>query len=69
MNFEWDQTKAANNIKKHGVSFEDAASVFGDSLAITFRDPDHSREERRMLTFGLCHSGKLLVVSRVERSN
>lgn len=67
MNFEWDQDKAASNLKKHGVSFEEAASVFGDPLAITFRDPDHSIGERRMLTFGLSQAGKLMVVSHVER--
>ena len=45
MTFEWDERKAAANIKKHNVAFEEAASVFLDSLAITFPDPDHSVEE------------------------
>jgi len=67
MNFEWDRSKADSNVKKHGITFEEAANVFGDPLAVTFRDPDHSRGERRMLTFGISHAGRLLVVSHVER--
>ena len=53
MRFEWDPKKAATNLKKHGVSFQEAATVFGDSLAVTFQDPDHSENEERELTFGL----------------
>ena len=49
--FEWDEAKAATNLRKHGVSFEEAASVFSDALAYTFTDPDHSVGERRLLTF------------------
>jgi uncharacterized protein len=45
--FEWDETKAASNLRKHGVSFEEAASVFSDVLAYTFADPDHSIGEQR----------------------
>jgi uncharacterized protein len=51
--FEWDRQKAALNFKKHGVSFEDAASVFGDPLAGTIPDPEHSTEEPRFITIGL----------------
>ncbi len=51
-NFEWDESKAALNLRKHGVSFEEAASVFSDALAYTFADPDHSLGEERLLTFG-----------------
>jgi hypothetical protein len=65
--FEWDIRKAAENLKKHHVSFEEAASVFGDPLAITFNDPDHSFGERRSLTFGLSSDGQLLVVSHTGR--
>ncbi|MDE2024025.1 MAG: BrnT family toxin [Gammaproteobacteria bacterium] len=68
MEFEWDAAKAAANLKKHRVSFEEAASVFGDALALTFADPDHSADEERWLTFGLSHTGRLLVVSHAERS-
>jgi hypothetical protein len=52
MKFEWDPKKAGKNLKKHGVTFEEAATVFGDPLAVTFHDPDHSSEEERQLTFG-----------------
>jgi uncharacterized protein len=66
--FEWDPRKAAENLKKHHVSFEEAASVFGDSLAITFSDPDHSLGERLQLTFGFSSIGRLLIVSHTRRS-
>jgi uncharacterized DUF497 family protein len=65
--FEWDDVKAAANLHKHGVSFEEAASVFIDALAYTFDDPDHSVGEQRLLTFGLSQSGRLLAVAHVER--
>jgi uncharacterized protein len=64
---EWDPEKAAANLKYHGVSFEEAASVFGDALAITFDDPDHSIGEQRWLTFGFSSAERLLVVSHTER--
>jgi uncharacterized DUF497 family protein len=53
MDFEWDSDKAAENVAKHGVTFEEAASIFSDPLAITFPDPDHSVDEERALTFGV----------------
>jgi len=65
--FEWDPYKAAANLKKHRVSFEEATAVFGDPHAITFDDPDHSFSERRFLTFGLSAEGRLLVVSHTGR--
>jgi uncharacterized DUF497 family protein len=68
MEFEWDPGKAAENLKKHRVPFEEAASVFGDPLAITFDDPGHSIGEKRSLTFGLSTGGRLLVVSHTGRS-
>jgi uncharacterized protein len=67
MQFGWDPRKAASNLRDHKVTFEEASSVFGDSLAITFDDPDHSEGERRLLTFGLSEQGRLLVVSHMER--
>jgi uncharacterized DUF497 family protein len=67
MEFEWDPGKAALNRRKHRVSFEEASSVFGDPLALTFRDPDHSADEARWLTFGTSRSGVLLVVSHTFR--
>lgn len=69
LKFEWDKTKAASNLAKHGVSFEEAASVFGDALAITFEDPDHSIAEKRMLTFGVSHENRLLAVIHTERGH
>jgi uncharacterized DUF497 family protein len=65
--FEWDPDKAAGNLAKHGVSFQEAASVFGDPLAITYYDPDHSDDEDRYLTFGHSAGGRLLVISHTDR--
>ena len=67
MEFTWDPKKSASNLRDHKVTFEEASSVFGDSLAITFDDPDHSEGESRILTFGLSEQGRLLVVSHTER--
>ena len=69
MRFEWDPKKATTNLKKHGVSFQEAATVFGDPLAITFQDPDHSKDEERQLTFGLSLQKRLIVVSHTERQD
>ncbi|MCX7013614.1 MAG: BrnT family toxin [Candidatus Sumerlaeota bacterium] len=67
MPFEWDPNKAEANWRKHGVSFQEGATVFGDPLAITFADPDHSNVEPRSLTFGLSHMDRLLVISHLDR--
>ena len=67
MEFEWDPDKAAVNETKHGVTFLEAATVFGDPLAITFIDPDHSVDEQRYLTFGLSRLDRLLIVSHTDR--
>jgi uncharacterized DUF497 family protein len=69
MRFEWDQRKADSNLRKHGVSFREAATVFGDPLAWTFPDPDHSEEEDRSVTIGNSHLGNLLVISHTERTD
>ena len=69
MEFEWDPDKAASNLAKHGVSFPEAATVFGDPLAITYFDPDNSDEEDRFLTFGHSCEGHLLVVSHTDRDD
>ena len=66
MKFEWDNEKAATNWRKHGVSFQEASTVFGDSLAGTFPDPDHSYKEERWLTIGTSVEGRLLVVAHTE---
>jgi uncharacterized DUF497 family protein len=61
--FEWNAQEAAANLRKHGVSFDEAASVFFDPLSATGDDPDHSVDERRFVTFGMSSSGQLLVVA------
>lgn len=66
MKFEWDDAKAASNWKKHGVSFQEASTVFGDPFAGTFPDPDHSQDEERWLTVGNSVEGRLLVVAHTE---
>jgi hypothetical protein len=69
MTFEWDPEKATENRRKHGVSFEEAATVFGDRFAITSLDPDHSVGEYRFLTFGATVQGRLIVVAHAERDD
>ena len=66
--FEWDPRKAAANRKKHGVSFEDAQSVFSDERARLIDDPDHSEEEDRFVLLGLSSSIRLLVVAHCYRA-
>ncbi len=66
MIFDWDRAKAAANAKKHGVSFEEAASLFGDPLAYTFPDPAHSEGEERWLTFGMSSLRRVIVVAHIE---
>ena len=67
MELEWDEEKNALNVQKHGVSFEEAATVFGDPLSDTFDDPDHSAEENRFITTGTSEKGRLLIVSHTDR--
>jgi uncharacterized protein len=67
MRFQWDGSKAASNLKKHGVSFEEAVTLFYDPLAATFDDPDHSDDEKRLVTVGYSARGRLLVVCHTER--
>jgi uncharacterized protein len=69
MNFEWDPRKAEINLQKHGVSFAEAGTVFGDDLAITVPDPDHSDDEERYITVGWSSNRKLLMVSHTERGD
>lgn len=65
--FEWDPRKAASNLTKHEVSFDEAASAFRDPLSLTIPDPDHSEEEERYLLLGQSTAGRLVVVSHTER--
>ena len=66
-NFEWDALKANGNLRKHGVSFDEAVSVFGDAMALTFSDTDHSENEARSRTYGISNKERLLVVIHTER--
>jgi uncharacterized protein len=65
--FEWDKTKAAQNLKKHGVSFDEAKTVFFDDFAIQFYDSDHSDQEDRFILLGLSSSSNVLVVCHCVR--
>lgn len=67
MEFEWNQNKAKLNLEKHGVSFEEAATVFNDPLSITFPDPDHSIRENRYVIIGVSRFGQLLVIAHTDR--
>lgn len=67
MKFEWDMDKSKANFKKHGIPFHEASTVFSDSWAITFNDPDHSIGEHRFLTFGYSKINQLLIVVHTER--
>jgi uncharacterized protein len=69
MDFEWDEDKAAANLSKHGVSFEEANTVFDDPLYIDFYDPDHSLDEHRYIIIGESQQHRLLMVSYTERGN
>ncbi len=66
MKIEWDPRKAKNNFKKHGVSFEEAATALSDPMAATGLDPDHSIYEERFITFGVSAKGRLVTVSHTE---
>jgi len=67
MKFEWDSSKAAANLRKHQVSFEEARSVFYDERAVQFFDDEHSSDEDRFLLLGLSYEARLLMVAHCER--
>lgn len=67
LKFEWDPKKATANLRKHAVSFEEAASVFNDLLATVYEDPDHSVREKRYLTIGTSSRGRLLHIAFADR--
>ncbi|KAB8319571.1 BrnT family toxin [Tolypothrix campylonemoides VB511288] len=69
MQFEWNKNKAASNLSKHGVSFEEAKTVFDDPLYVDFYDPDHSEDEERYLIVGKSNRERLLIVSYTERGD
>jgi hypothetical protein len=64
--YEWDTKKAEENLRKHGVSFDEGKTVFLDPLAETFDDPDHSADERRFITLGMSTSQRLLVIAHAD---
>ena len=67
MIYEWDPAKAVDNERKHGVSFDEATTVFLDPLAESFDDPDHSAAERRFITIGISSQQRLLFVAHADR--
>lgn len=69
MTFEWDANKAASNLSKHEVSFDEAQTVFDDTLYVDFYDPDHSYDEYRYIIIGQSTQNRLLMVSYTERGN
>ena len=69
LRFSWDPRKAASNLKKHGVSFEEAVTAFGDPLSLTIPDPRHSESEDRFVLLGLSANSRLLVVVHAERGD
>ena len=69
MNFVWDSNKAAINVKKHGVSFEEAQTVFDDEEALRIFDPDHSEDEDRFILLGLSERLRILIVCHCYREN
>jgi uncharacterized protein len=66
VNFEWDSSKAGRNRQKHRVSFEEAATVFGDPLSLTYADPDHSAIEQRFITIGLSNRNRVLIIAHTD---
>lgn len=69
LRFEWDEDKNRENIKKHGVSFQEAQTVFLDENAIRFFDPDHSQDEDRFIMLGMSFKLRVLVVCHCHRKN
>ncbi len=67
--FEWDEEKAESNLEKHGVSFEEAATAFGDTLSVTIPDPAHSEGEIRFLLIGVTTDQRMVVVAHTERGD
>jgi uncharacterized DUF497 family protein len=69
VNFEWDDEKARTNELKHGVTFEEASTAFGDPLSSTIHDPDHSEDESRFVLVGMSYAGRLVVVVHTDRGD
>jgi uncharacterized DUF497 family protein len=69
LQFEWDSKKAESNERKHGITFEEASTIFGDLLSITIDDPAHSIGEDRFITIGTSASGKLIIVVHTDHND
>jgi uncharacterized DUF497 family protein len=69
LTFEWDLPKARTNLVKHGIAFEEAATIFGDPSSLTIPDAEHSLAEKRYVTIGRAFAGKLLVVVHTDRGD
>lgn len=69
LRFEWDSKKALSNKRRHGITFEEASTIFGDSLSITVHDPAHSIGEDRFITIGTSVNNKLIVVVHTDRND
>ena len=67
LQFEWDLNKASSNQRKHKITFEEAVTVFADTLGVTVADPDHSVNEERYITVGLSQRRRLLIIAHTER--
>jgi uncharacterized DUF497 family protein len=67
--FEWDEEKARTNLRKHGVSFSEATTIFGDPLSVTIHDPAHSLDEPRLVTIGRSATQAILIVAHTERDD
>jgi hypothetical protein len=67
--YEWDSSKAAANLKKHRVAFTEAATVFLDPLALTYKDPDHSEGEQRFMTLGESTRGRVILVAHLDHGD
>jgi hypothetical protein len=67
IDFEWDPSKAKENLRKHGVSFDEGATIFRDPLGITIYDPDHSHQENRYITIGSSSNGRVIMVAHTDR--
>jgi uncharacterized DUF497 family protein len=67
--YEWDASKATQNLKKHGVSFDEAASAFGDPFTLTIPDPHHSLDELRFVTIGMTAQQRLVTIVHTDRGD
>lgn len=69
LSFEWDNQKAHSNVQKHGISFDEASTVFADPLSLTIHDPLHSEDEERLVLIGISHKNRTLIVVHTERGD